>query len=312
LPSYDRTNRCFYLINKEEKSSKVSSVVSVSKPDYVEKMPFKSLPPKGESKKSMKKKRSKKREETVSSPKHVAPIIDYDNSDWDDVPMPVTYASDHDWEKHSTFDIENLFGTNSKVNNCCTISTIHVPSYDDMFDEYALRNSCSLARDDTKPLVYDDYDDEYNIFSSPTFEGEISYDYNMPPAFDDYGDENNYSVESAPTTIVHVGSINSFMHVPHDRDALCDSYFVNSIHDATESYYDRGKYVLMNLNNIEFPLFMLQILKWHLFYLFMFATMCLIDLFSYKIPMHRNWFRFKGFLFSCPQVVSSTQFSPAR
>jgi hypothetical protein len=76
----------------------------------------------------------------VSSPKHVAPIIDYDNSDLDDVLMSVTYVSDHDWEKHSTFDIENLFGTNSKhyeVNNCCTISTIHVPSYDDMFDEYA-------------------------------------------------------------------------------------------------------------------------------------------------------------------------------
>jgi hypothetical protein len=46
LPSYDRTNRCFHLINREEESSKVSSVVSVSKPDYVEKMPFKSLPPK--------------------------------------------------------------------------------------------------------------------------------------------------------------------------------------------------------------------------------------------------------------------------
>jgi hypothetical protein len=58
------------------------------------------IPPKGESKKSKKKKkkkkRSKRREETVYSPKHVAPIIDYDNSDWDDVPMPVTYVSDHD------------------------------------------------------------------------------------------------------------------------------------------------------------------------------------------------------------------------
>jgi hypothetical protein len=139
FPSYDRTNRCFYLVNREEESSKVSSVVSVSKPDYVEKMPFKPLPPKRESKKSMKtKKRSKRREETVSFPKHVAPIIDYDNSDWDDVPMPVIYVSDHDWEKHSTFDIENIFGTNSKVNNCCTISTIHISSYDDMFDEYAL------------------------------------------------------------------------------------------------------------------------------------------------------------------------------
>jgi hypothetical protein len=244
----------------------------------------------------MKKKRGKRREETVSSPKHVAPIIDYDNSDLDDVLMPVTYVSDHDWEKHSTFDIENLFGTNSenyKVNNCCTISNIHVPSYDDTFDEYALQNSCSLAYDDTKPLVYDGYNDEYNIFSSATFEEKISYDYNMPPVFDDYGDKNNYSVESAPTTIVHVGSINSFMHVAHDRDALCDSYIVNSTHDATESYYERGKHGFMDLNNIEFPLFMLQILKLHLFYLSMFATMCLIDLFSYKIPIYRKWFRFK-------------------
>ena len=207
--------------------------------------------------------------------------------------MPVTYVSDHDWEKHSTFDIKNLFGTNSKVNNCCTISTIHVPSYDDMFDEYALRNSCSLACDDTKPLVYDGYDDGYNIFSSPTFEEKISYDYNMPPIFDDYGDENNYSIEFAPTTIVPVVSINSFMHVAHDRDALCDSYIVSSIHDATRSYYERGKHGLMDLNNIKFPLFMLQILKWHLFYLSMLATMCLVDLFSYKIPMHRKWFRYK-------------------
>jgi hypothetical protein len=80
--------------------------------------------------------------------------------------MPVTYVSDHDWEKHSTFDIENIFGINSKnyeVNNYCTISTIHVPSYDDMFDEYALEDSYSIA--------FDDYNDEYNIFSSPTDKG---------------------------------------------------------------------------------------------------------------------------------------------
>jgi hypothetical protein len=75
-------------------SSKVSSIVSVSKPDYVEKMsfppkgyvekmPFKSLPLKEESKKSMKKrkKRSKRREDMVPSPKHYDPAIDYDNFD---------------------------------------------------------------------------------------------------------------------------------------------------------------------------------------------------------------------------------------
>jgi hypothetical protein len=162
-----------------------------------------------------------------------------------------------------------------------------------MFDEYALQNSCSLTYDDTKPLVYDGYDDEYNIFSSPTFEEKISYDYNMPPVFDDYGDKNNYSVESSPTMIVHVGSVNYFMYVVHDRDFLCDSYIVNSIHDATKSYYERGKHSLMDLNNIKFPLFMLQILKWNLFYLSMFATMCLVDLISYKIPKYRKWFIFK-------------------
>jgi hypothetical protein len=137
--------------------------------------------------------------------------------------------------------------------------------------------------DDTLPLIYDDYNDDYVIFSPPTIEEKISYDYNMPPIFDDYGDENNYSVELAP-----MGSINSFMHVAHDRDVLCDSYIVSSIYDATESYYKRGKHGLMDFNNIKFPVFMLQILKWHLFYLSMLATMCLIDLFSYKIPMHRK------------------------
>jgi hypothetical protein len=129
----------------------------------------------------------------------------------------------------------------------------------------------------------------------------------MPPVFDDYGDENNYSVESAPTTIVHVGSINSFMHVAHERDVLCDCY-VNSIHDATESYYEGGKHGLMDLNNIKFPLFMLQILKLHLFYLSMFDTMCLVDLFSYKIPMHRKWFRFKcvSYFFLMLSLASSS------
>jgi hypothetical protein len=32
-----------------------------------------------------------------------------------------------------------------------------------MFDEYALQDSYSISYDDTKPLVYDGYDDEYNI-----------------------------------------------------------------------------------------------------------------------------------------------------
>jgi hypothetical protein len=59
LPKYNRSNLCFHLINREEESSKVSSIVSVSKPDYVEKLPFKPLPPKEESKKKKKKKKKR-------------------------------------------------------------------------------------------------------------------------------------------------------------------------------------------------------------------------------------------------------------
>jgi hypothetical protein len=256
----------------------------------VEKLPFKPLP-----RKEGKKKKSKRREETISSPKHVAPIIVFaDESELDDVPMPITYSSDHDWEKHSTFDVENLFGTNSEnvdVNNWCTISAIHVPSNDDMFTyEHTLEDSYSIA--------YDDYNDEYDIFSSPTIEEKTRYDYNMPPIFDDYGDENNYFVEFAPTMItkndyVYVGSVNSFMHVAHDKNVLGDSYIVNSIHDATRSYYDRGKHGFMHLNIIKFPLFLLEFLKLHLFCLPMLVALCFHDLSLYKTLFHRKWFRFK-------------------
>jgi hypothetical protein len=80
----------------------------------------------------------------------------------------------------------------------------------------------------------------------------------------------SYFVEFSPTTIdkndyVHVGSINSFMHLAHDKNVFCDSYIVNSIHYSTTSYYERGKPGFMHLNNIKFPLFLLEFLKLHLF-----------------------------------------------
>jgi hypothetical protein len=48
-------------------------------------------------------------------------------------------------------------------------------------NEHTLEASYSIAYDDTIPPVYDDYNDEYDIFSPPTIEEKISYDYNMPP-----------------------------------------------------------------------------------------------------------------------------------
>jgi hypothetical protein len=124
----------------------------------------------------------------------------------------------------------------------------------------------------------------------------------MPPIFDDYGDENNsdsYFVEFAHTTInkndyVYVGSINSFMHVAHDKNVLGDRNIDNFIHDATKSYYERGKHGFMCLNNIRFPIFMLKILKLHLFCFPMLVALCFHDLFLYKILFQRKWFRLKS------------------
>jgi hypothetical protein len=182
---------------------------------------------------------------------------------------------------------------NTIIANAMEKSKLGEASFDknDLFSPLSLEEK--IYFDDTLPPIYDDYNDDYVILSPPTFEEKISYDYNMPPIFDDDGDENNYSVESAPITIVHVVNINSFMHVAHDRDALCDSYIVNSIHDATESYYKRGKHGLMDLNNIEFPLFMLQFLKLYLFCLPMLFVLRFYDLSLYKTIFHGKWFRFK-------------------
>jgi hypothetical protein len=88
---------------------------------------------------------------------------------------------------------------------------------------------------------------------------------------------------------VYVESINYFIHVAYDKNVLCDSYIVNFIHDATESYYERGKHGFIHLNNIKFPLFMLKVLMLHFLCLPMLVASCFNNLFSYKIPLHRKW-----------------------
>jgi hypothetical protein len=42
--------------------------------------------------------------------------------------------------------------------------------------------------------------------------------------------------------IACVGSNNNSMLMYHDKNALCDGYIDESIHDATENYYERGTY----------------------------------------------------------------------
>ena len=69
--------------------------------------------------------------------------------------------------------------------------------------------------------------------------------------------------------------------------------FVEFIYDATENYYEGGIYTCGRCKNIEFPLYVLKILKLRLLYLPMLVDSCSHKLFVHKIPMHRKWIRFK-------------------
>ena len=114
----------------------------------------------------------------------------------------------------------------------------------------------------------------------------------------DYASHDNYFFEFAPTTIhedkfAYVESSKFYMLVDHEKNALCDGYIVELIHDATENYYEGGIYACRNCNNVKFPFYVLKILKLRLFYLPMLVDYCSHKLFAHKIPMHRKWVRLK-------------------
>ena len=72
------------------------------------------------------------------------------------------------------------------------------------------------------------------------------------------------------------------MLVNHEKNALCDSYIVEFIHDAIENYYERGTYACRYCNNIKFPLYVMKILKLCLFFLPMLVDSCSHRLFAHK------------------------------
>ena len=150
--------------------------------------------------------------------------------------------------------------------------------------------------------------DEDDIFCPPSFDKQIYYDESMPPIYDDtyaiknkdnhetchhdfnfqlnYASHDSYFVEFAPTTIHE----KKFAYVESNKKgALCDGYIIEFIHDATENYYERGSYASTYCNNIQFPLYVLKVLKLCLFCLPMLVDYCFHKLFAHKIPMHRKW-----------------------
>ena len=88
-------------------------------------------------------------------------------------------------------------------------------------------------------------------------------------------------------------SNDTFINVDHDKNVSCDGYIVDFINDVTGIYYERGRHGFIFLNNIKSPLFLLNILKFHLFCLSMLVASCFNNLFSYNIPLHRKWVRLK-------------------
>ena len=163
---------------------------------------------------------------------------------------------------HNTHDISNVISMSS-LN---TFDANDMQSHklrDAMFDEDDLFSSPNFDKnifyDDTLPSICNDYNDECDIFSPPTIEEEIYYDYNMPPIYDDYCNDSyaikntflyvdhdkndlcdNYFVDFAPTIInekdfAYVESNKFSMLVDHEKNDLCDIYIVEFIHDATEN-----------------------------------------------------------------------------
>src|SRR5215217_2078567 len=167
------------------------------------------------------------------------------------------------------------------------------------FDEHDIFSPPSIEEkiffDDTLPPIYDDYNDS-GLLVPPTMESKFYYDYTMPPTLDENNND-SYFVEFSPTTTNKIDyayvESNNFMYVAHDKNVSCDSYIVEFVHDATESYYERGKHGYMHLNNIKFPLFMLKILKLRLCCFSMLTTLFFMNLFVYKIPFNRKWVRLK-------------------
>ena len=169
--------------------------------------------------------------------------------------------------------------------------------------------------------------DEDDVFSPPSFDEQIYYDDDIPPVYDDYDDDMystksdsnhetchqdfniqsgyvkqvshySYFVEFAPTIMnekkfAYVESNKFSMLVDHEKNALCDYYIVEFLHDATEIYYEAGTYACRNCINIKFPLYALKVLKSCLFCLPMLVNSCSHKLFAHKIPMHRKWVRIK-------------------
>ena len=60
--------------------------------------------------------------------------------------------------------------------------------------------------------------------------------------------------------------LNEIVLLDHEKHVLFDSYIVEFVHDATENYFERGKYGSRNFHVTKTPLSSLKVLKVLLFF----------------------------------------------
>ena len=102
---------------------------------------------------------------------------------------------------------------------------------------------------------------------------------------------NKSKFESFNSTILELDK--NYVFGNHEKYAACDSYIVEFVHEATENYYERGKYGCRNFHVTKLPLNMLRSSMFYSSSLHMLDVSCLDNLFTYNIPMHRKYVRHK-------------------
>src|SRR3989337_3782712 len=116
---------------------------------------------------------------------------------------------------------------------------------DAMFDEDDIFRPRSFDEkiyyDDCMPPIYDDYcDDMYAITNNDKYE-TFHHDFNFQLDYANQVPHDTYFVKFAPTIMnenkfTYLKSNKFSILVDHEKNALCDSYIVEFIHDATENY----------------------------------------------------------------------------
>ena len=115
-------------------------------------------------------------------------------------------------------------------------------------NDSTISKEVSVDYDEDKVVNYDDYcDDTYVIKSSDNYCHNYEYPFTKHYSFNV---ETIYSIrvsQDTPTIMnenkfAYVETNKISMLVDHEKNASCDGYIDESIHDATENYYERGTY----------------------------------------------------------------------